>query len=106
MHGRKIVKLQASKELLSFLDVLIKEGFIYNIKVVGNYYFVELNFFYQFKKILVIKNYKCGKYISYKELLILKGFDIIILSTDKGFITQKEALLRGLGGYVVCIFNF
>jgi len=113
---RKWLKVNCKKTnyLFLILSILFKEGFIAGFRINPiNPKNIEiiLKYFYNnpvFKKIIRISTKSRPVYISniklIKKLLYEnKNFDgIYILSTNKGMMTHKEAIIKKLGGQIIC----
>ena len=106
LNNFRFVNLVFSKSLVQFLEILVIEGLIYGFQVVGKSIRVELNFLHFSQNIRKVVIPKCFRFFSKQELQFLNQFDLAILSTDSGFMTHKEAFLRGIGGILMCVFNF
>lgn len=93
------------KNELNFLKIFIKLNIIKFIKNYKNKYIIKLNLLNKKKLIFNLKNfYKPSKikYVKYKN--IKKNNNIIILSTNKGIITNYSK--KKLGGIVLlCLWN-
>lgn len=91
------------------INILVKEGYIEDVKVEG---IKKKNFLIKLKydkKTPALTNLervsKPGLriYVRKNNLpRVLKGLGITILSTSKGLMTGKDARKRGLGGEVLC----
>lgn len=99
----KIVQ-QESKQILYILNILIKEGFIKNYKIIEK---KQIIIYLKYKNNKsVIKNIKRiskpGKriYIKNKDLYKKKGF--FIISTSYGLLTLLEAKKLNTGGELIC----
>ena len=107
-------KLVLSKKTLNIIQVLYKSGllknyFITNSKV--NYIYFSI-FFYKnttfFKNVRLISTRTKKFYVSFKALLRLSRVmrsTVLILETNKGLITNTEALAYGVGGILLATIN-
>jgi len=106
------VSVLKSKTILSFIQVLEEEGFIRGYIEKEHQLLVFLKYH---KGESVIINFKAiskpGKrvYFDSKDLMDWKNktnsFEILILSTTQGILTDREVLKKGLGGEVLSIIN-
>jgi small subunit ribosomal protein S8 len=108
------VHCKKSKILLNVLSVLFKEGLISGYRVcVINQENIEILLKYSYGRSIIKKITKMstnGKLVYtkrneliYKFLYENKYLDgIMILSTNKGLMSHKEAIFRNLGGFLVC----
>jgi len=109
MNAKKAGKLSCtvrtiSKFSLKVLDIMKKEGYIgYKVsedkfpKVEVN--FIELNFCKVIKPHFYVKKEGYEKYI--RRFLPSRHLGIIIVSTNKGLMTHKEAIEKNLGGSLI-----
>jgi ribosomal protein S8 len=86
------------------LKILICKGFIRGFSIGGGD--IEIFFKYHNEKPVMFKiitfNLK-DSFISYIGLCKLqKNYELILLSTSKGFLTHKEAIYFKVGGFVIC----
>ncbi len=108
---KNIVKICYSKFKLSILNIFYSEGFIKNFKII--------NYNNYKKKILIYLKYYNNKpvitkikrisspglrvYKSCKKLpIIMSGFGLVIISTSKGILSDKQARLLNIGGEIIC----
>ncbi len=99
-----------SKMLVGILDILKREGFIENFKVMemGNTKSIKVYLKYDGKKKAISNIKKISKpgrriYVSKDEIPeVLSGYGIAVMSTSHGIITNKEARKIGVGGEVIC----
>nr|YP_010760349.1 ribosomal protein S8 [Cuscuta pacifica]WEY30312.1 ribosomal protein S8 [Cuscuta pacifica] len=114
MDGNKIVKIPSSNIAENIIKLLLREGFLENVRKHyedGNFFFV-LTLRHQktkkrpFTNILNLKQIsRPGRRIyskSKKIPRILGGIGIVILSTSQGILTDREARLEGIGGEILC----
>lgn len=100
------VNSQNSKICKNILKILICKGFIRGYKLDYNKKKIQIFFkYYQENPVIskdLVFNSK-SSFVSYLTLCKLqKNYDLILLSTTKGIITHKEALLYKLGGFIIC----
>nr|WDB00715.1 ribosomal protein S8 [Cavernulicola chilensis] len=108
----KIVRIPSTKVTRSIAEVLKKEGFIENIKEVGEYVAKWLLIYLKYygkKRLPVLNTLKrisrpgLRIYSSHKELpRVLGGLGVAIISTSRGVMTDRAARSIGLGGEVLC----
>ena len=106
MYKKKLIKLKLNKYELNIIKALMKINLIKLVKKNNNHYFIYLNYFEDeplFKNIVnlnksskpIFITYNMLKYITYKYNII------IILNTNKGVLTNFEALNYKLGGVLI-----
>ena len=103
----KQVEVKSSKLVLEILEVLKKNGYVGDYEVTkeikGN--FVNLNLVGTINKCGVIKPrffVKIPKLEDIeKKFLPAKDFGVLVISTNKGLLTQKEAREANVGGVLV-----
>lgn len=100
-----------SKLKLGVVDVLKREGYIWNYEVVEgtpcNSIRIQLKYSTSGERVIqCIKKVSkpgCRKYSSPKDLRpVLNGLGISILSTNKGILSDREAKAENVGGEVIC----
>ena len=91
------------------LRILEKEGFIKSFNVLSTKYLILYLKYKGRNQDPILTNMrrisKPGRriYTSYKEIpSILGGLGIVILSTSKGILTDREARFKGVGGEILC----
>lgn len=103
----KVVVLKKSKLLLSVLDVLKENGYIgsYDIEEDGKQGLVTINLLGTINKCGIIKPRYPVKVeeieVFEKRFLPAKDFGVIIISTNKGILTQIGAKEQNVGGTIV-----
>ena len=103
-----IVKTKFSKKCIEVLSVLLKEGYIrgYFLDVSNNTKMICIllkymndNDLFKFKKISAVK-YKT--YFTNSDLKNQSlGFNLSIISTQKGIMSNADAIKLGLGGFIL-----
>lgn len=103
-----IVRIKFSKKCVEVLSILLKEGFIrgYFLDLSNNtkticilLKYMNDNNFFKFKKISVVK-YKT--YFTNEDLKSQStGFNFYIVSTQKGIMSNTDAIKLGLGGFIL-----
>ena len=109
--GHDRVEIPASKLKMGVAKVLKKEGFIKNYKLIQDKKQGVLRIYLRYsdenKPIIrgIKKVSRPGRrvYSGYKDIPPLhSGFGVIILSTSKGIITDRDARGQKLGGELLC----
>lgn len=101
------VTLRKSKLLLQVLDVLKENGYVGTYEVIedGRQGLVEVNLLGTINKCLAIKPrypVKVEELESFeKRFLPAKDFGVLIITTNKGLLTQKQAKEENVGGSLV-----
>jgi len=101
------VLLRKSKLLVKVLDVLKENGYIGSYEIIedGKQGLVEVNLLGTINKCLAIKPrypVKVEELESFeKRFLPAKDFGVLIISTNKGLLTQKEAKEENVGGSLI-----
>jgi small subunit ribosomal protein S8 len=105
--GRRSCIVPASSMIKNVLDVIKNEGYI------GGYEFVDdgksgsfsVQLIGNINKTRSIRprfSLKKGEYEKWEaRYLPAKGFGILIVSTSKGIMSQKDAMKKGLGGQLI-----
>lgn len=106
---KTILKQQKTKQIVQIVDLLVREGLI------NGYYLSEKNMITILLKynnnnavINQIKQIsKPGKRVYIKNKWIYKNNTtaLFIISTQKGFLTQNQALKLNVGGELICKIN-
>lgn len=100
----EVVVNRHSKLLISLLELANKHGYIKEFKLAGN----NLNIEFGLHECRAIKprytvNIKAiDKYI--RRFIPSRNFGIIVISTNKGLMTHKEAIKHNLGGSLLAYF--
>ena len=91
------------------LRILQKEGFIKSFSVLSTKHLIlHLKYTGRGQYPILTNMRRISKpgrriYTSYKEIpSILGGLGIVILSTSKGILTDREARFKGVGGEILC----
>jgi len=106
---KKTVAVPYSKIKIEIANILVQEGFIESINRVGkkNKKFIELNLKYENNQPRISEITRISKpsqrvYIQAKDVRPVQGgLGILILSTPKGLMTNKEAKKNNIGGEVL-----
>jgi len=112
--GHSTVDIPFSKIKLSLAEILVREGLIKSVEKKGRGAArkLEIELIYEDKnntipKISQLKRVsKPGRreYVKVKDIHLVFGGKrgVIILSTSKGLMTEREAKKKGLGGEILC----
>ncbi len=99
-----VVVNRHSKLLLKLLELAKKEGYIRDYKVSGSALSIEFDP-HECRAIKPRHNVNIkaiDKYV--RRLIPSRDFGIIVISTNKGLMTQKEALKENIGGSLLAYF--
>lgn len=107
---KKFVVLPYSKIKTSILDILKRENYINNYKIVKNKFDeIEIELKYRENGVAFMRHIKRVSkpsrrvYVNKNDLpVILNNLGIAIISTSKGIMTNKEAKEKKIGGEVLC----
>ncbi len=109
--GKKSVEIPASKLKAGISDILLKNSFISEYKIVetdnkqGNIV-IRLKYYNGESVILGLERVSrpgIRSYVAKDELpRVMNGLGIAIVSTSKGLMTDKDAKKEGIGGEVIC----
>nr|AYC21430.1 30S ribosomal protein S8 [Aphyllon uniflorum var. uniflorum] len=114
MDRKRVVRIESTNNTENIVKILLKEGFIENIRKhrEKNKYFLVLTLRHRknrkrpYRKFLNLKQIsRPGLRIysnSQRIPRILGGIGIVIISTSRGIITGREARLEGIGGEILC----
>lgn len=116
MAKKPIVAIPLTRMNMQISQILEKEGFIQSFQISEDSKYLNVRLKYRSKQTNKIKTKescithlkrlsKPGLriYTNYKEIpRILGGAGIVILSTSKGIMTDREARLLGVGGEMLC----
>jgi small subunit ribosomal protein S8 len=104
--GRKSFKFRFSKMDAAIADLLVKRGFLKRAEVKGRLpkrvIEVELNPDRKIQGVKFLSKPSRHLYSGYKDLRPIKGgFGLIVLSTPKGILSDREAKKQKVGGEVL-----
>nr|YP_009435703.1 ribosomal protein S8 [Lobelia thermalis]ATG25704.1 ribosomal protein S8 [Lobelia thermalis] len=116
MNNKRVVRIAFTNISESIVKILLREGFIENVRThrENNKSFLVLtlryrrnrNEPYRNRKILNLKRISrpgLRIYSNYQRIpRILGGMGIVILSTSRGIMTDREARLEKIGGECLC----
>lgn len=114
MDKKRVVRITATNITENIVKILLQEGFIENARKhrEKNKYFLVLTLRHRrnrkgpYRNILNLKRIsRPGLRIysnSQRIPRILGGMGIVIISTSRGIMTDREARLEGIGGEILC----
>jgi small subunit ribosomal protein S8 len=114
MNRKGTVRIASTKITENIVKILLREGFIENVRKhqENNKYFLVLTLRHRRNRkgpsrtILNLKRISrpgLRIYSNYQQIpRILGGMGIVILSTSRGIMTDREARLEGIGGEILC----
>nr|YP_010832728.1 ribosomal protein S8 [Astragalus flexus]WFG52470.1 ribosomal protein S8 [Astragalus flexus]WFG52546.1 ribosomal protein S8 [Astragalus flexus]WFG52622.1 ribosomal protein S8 [Astragalus flexus] len=114
MTRKRTVQIPLSNIIESIVKILLREGFVENVRKhrENNKYFLVLTLRYRrnrkgssktFLNLKRISTPGLRIYSNYQRIpRILGGMGIVILSTSRGIMTDREARLERIGGEVLC----
>nr|AMK95953.1 ribosomal protein S8 [Saltugilia latimeri]AMK96012.1 ribosomal protein S8 [Saltugilia splendens subsp. splendens] len=114
MNRKRVVRIPSTNITENFVKILLREGFIENVRKhqESNKYFFVLTLRHRrnqkkpYRSILNLKQISrpgLRIYSNYQRVpKILGGMGVVILSTSRGIMTDREARLEGIGGEILC----
>nr|YP_009490120.1 ribosomal protein S8 [Daphniphyllum oldhamii]YP_010688490.1 ribosomal protein S8 [Daphniphyllum chartaceum]YP_010688838.1 ribosomal protein S8 [Daphniphyllum calycinum]QKV44396.1 ribosomal protein S8 [Daphniphyllum macropodum]AWH11562.1 ribosomal protein S8 [Daphniphyllum oldhamii]WBR73246.1 ribosomal protein S8 [Daphniphyllum chartaceum]WBR73594.1 ribosomal protein S8 [Daphniphyllum calycinum] len=114
MNRKGTVRIASTNITENIVKILLREGFIENVRKhreSNNFFFVltlkhRRNKKGPYRTILNLKRISrpgLRIYSNYQRIpRILGGMGIVILSTSRGIMTDREARLEGIGGEILC----
>ena len=104
------VTLPASNMKKAIADILLSEGYVKDVKIVEDGYNgkIAITLKYSDKKSVITGLKRISKpglrtYSGVEDMpKVLNGLGTVILSTNKGILTGKQAKAAGVGGEVLC----
>ena len=110
--GHKVVEIPASKMKLELTRILHEKGYIMAYKIIegkpSNTIKIALKYHPDTKRPAIKKLQRIStpglrQYTDVQNMpRVLNGLGIAILSTSKGIMTDKEAVVQNVGGEVIC----
>ncbi|KAK3021608.1 hypothetical protein RJ639_045241 [Escallonia herrerae] len=99
MDRKRVVRIASTNITENIVKILLREGFIENVRKhpENNKYFLILTL-----------RHRRNRQKPYRNILNLKrisrpgGMGIVILSTSRGIMTDREARLERIGGEILC----
>ena len=114
MNRKRTVQIPFTNITENTVKILLREGFVENVRKhrESNKYFLVLTLRYRrnrkesYKTFLNLKRISTPGlriYSNYQQIpRVLGGMGIVILSTSRGIMTDREARLERIGGEVLC----
>nr|YP_010613630.1 ribosomal protein S8 [Melilotus officinalis]WAR69261.1 ribosomal protein S8 [Melilotus officinalis] len=111
MNRKRTVQIPLTNITENIVKILLREGFVENLRKhrESNKYFLVLTLRYRrksYKSFLNLKRISTPGlriYSNYQQIpRVLGGMGIVILSTSRGIMTDREARLERIGGEVLC----
>nr|YP_010026885.1 ribosomal protein S8 [Geum macrophyllum]YP_010270893.1 ribosomal protein S8 [Geum aleppicum]YP_010438680.1 ribosomal protein S8 [Geum urbanum]YP_010833678.1 ribosomal protein S8 [Geum japonicum]ARD00402.1 ribosomal protein S8 [Geum triflorum]QXL59073.1 30S ribosomal protein S8 [Geum japonicum var. chinense]ARC97229.1 ribosomal protein S8 [Geum macrophyllum]QOS02652.1 ribosomal protein S8 [Geum macrophyllum]QXL59157.1 30S ribosomal protein S8 [Geum japonicum var. chinense] len=114
MNEKRTVRIPSTNITENIVKILLREGFIENVRKhqESNKYFLVLTLRYRknrkgpYRTLLNLKRISrpgLRIYSNYQRIpRILGGMGIVILSTSRGIMTDREARIEGIGGEILC----
>nr|YP_009166722.1 ribosomal protein S8 [Tanaecium tetragonolobum]ALB78290.1 ribosomal protein S8 [Tanaecium tetragonolobum] len=114
MARKRVVRIASTNITENIVKILFREGFIENVRKYRekNKYFLVVTLQRRRNRKRPYRNFFNLKRISRPSLRIysysqeipriLGGTGIVILSTSRGIMTDREARLEGIGGEILC----
>nr|WCD67083.1 ribosomal protein S8 [Impatiens sp. 7ak] len=114
MDRKQVVQIASTNITENIVKILLREGFIENVRKhrKSNKYFLVVTLRHRrnrkrsYRNILNLKRISrpgLRIYSNYQRIpKILGGMGILILSTSRGIMTDREARLQGIGGEILC----
>lgn len=110
MVKKETVEIPASRAKKAIADILLSEGYVDDVKVVENEYngTIVITLKYVDKQSVINGLERVSKpgLRAYTDVAnmpkVIGGLGIVILSTNKGIMTEKRAKKENVGGEVLC----
>lgn len=114
MNRKRVVRIPSTTTTENFVKILLREGFIENVRKhqESNKSFLVLTLRHirnqkkTYRKFLNLKRISrpgLRIYSNYQRVpKILGGMGVVILSTSRGIMTDREARLEEIGGEILC----
>nr|WOC91122.1 ribosomal protein S8 [Utricularia cucullata] len=114
MDKKRVIRIESTNISENIVKILLQEGFIENVRKhrEKEKNFLVLTLHYRRNRKRLSRNFLNLKRISRTGLRIysnyqripriLGGMGIVILSTSRGIMTDREARLEGIGGEILC----
>ena len=105
MSGKRRVAILRSKLVSSVVDILIKEGYLLGMKEEGNLLHVDLRYAKNGAPALIkarrISKGGCRIYVPCRGYKKMNAYSVLVLSTNRGVLTDMDANRAGIGGEVL-----
>nr|ARC96068.1 ribosomal protein S8 [Polylepis reticulata] len=114
MNEKRTVRIPSTNITENIVKILLREGFIENVRKhqESTNYFLVLTLRHRrnrkgpYRTVLNLKRISrpgLRIYSNYQRIpRILGGMGIVILSTSRGVMTDREARIEGIGGEILC----
>nr|YP_009825121.1 ribosomal protein S8 [Doniophyton anomalum]YP_009945630.1 ribosomal protein S8 [Schlechtendalia luzulifolia]QBZ37900.1 ribosomal protein S8 [Doniophyton anomalum]QLD96723.1 ribosomal protein S8 [Doniophyton anomalum]QOE56181.1 ribosomal protein S8 [Schlechtendalia luzulifolia] len=112
MYRKSVVRVASTNISQSIVKILLREGFIENVRKhrENHKYFLVLTLRHRrkrpYRNLLNLKRISrpgLRIYSNYQGIpRILGGMGVVILSTSRGIMTDREARLERIGGEILC----
>ena len=114
MNEKRTVRIPSTNMTENIVKILLRKGFIENVRKhqESNKYFLVLTLRHRrnrkgsYRTVLNLKRISrpgLRIYSNYQGIpRILGGMGIVILSTSRGIMTDREARIEGIGGEILC----
>uniref|UniRef100_A0A2L1D811 Small ribosomal subunit protein uS8c n=1 Tax=Diospyros flavocarpa TaxID=413744 RepID=A0A2L1D811_9ERIC len=114
MDRKRVVRIASTNITENIVKILLREGFIENVRKhrESNKYFLVSTLRHRrnrkrpYRNILYLKRISrpgLRIYSNYQRIpRILGGMGVVILSTSRGIMTDREARLERIGGEILC----
>uniref|UniRef100_A0AAU6N7E7 Small ribosomal subunit protein uS8c n=1 Tax=Potentilla saundersiana var. jacquemontii TaxID=3121425 RepID=A0AAU6N7E7_9ROSA len=114
MNEKRTVRIPSTNITENIVKILLREGFIENVRKhqESNKFFLVLTLRHRrnrkgpYRTVLNLKRISrpgLRIYSNYQRIpKILGGMGIVILSTSRGIMTDREARIEGIGGEILC----
>nr|YP_009925244.1 ribosomal protein S8 [Halenia elliptica]QNH70324.1 ribosomal protein S8 [Halenia elliptica] len=114
MDQKRVVRITSTNSTENVVKILLREGFIENMRKQRENHknFLVLTLRHQrarkkpYRNLLNLNRISrpgLRIYVNYQRIpRILGGMGIVILSTSRGIMTDREARLEGIGGEILC----
>ena len=107
---KETVEIPASNMKKAIADILLSEGYVKDVKIVEDGYNgkIAITLKYSDKKSVITGLKRISKpglrtYSGVEDMpKVLNGLGTVILSTNRGILTGKQAKTAGVGGEVLC----
>ena len=107
---KETVEIPASNMKKAIADILLSEGYVKDVKIVEDGYNgkIAITLKYSDKKSVITGLKRISKpglrtYSGVEDMpKVLNGLGTVILSTNKGILTGRQAKAAGVGGEVLC----
>uniref|UniRef100_A0AAU7B5P1 Small ribosomal subunit protein uS8c n=4 Tax=Argentina TaxID=3131914 RepID=A0AAU7B5P1_9ROSA len=114
MNEKRTIRIPSTNITENIVKILLREGFIENVRKhqESNNFFLVLTLRHRrnrkgpYRTVLNLKRISrpgLRIYSNYQRIpRILGGMGIVILSTSRGIMTDREARIEGIGGEILC----